>query len=161
MRSRWINGVTGSIIAFAIGALFLAGGIYGFAEHSASKVSQTVDWPDWLCIAVICIGVIFLGLLVVDTVRRTRARRSRELAVRPPPAPSATQSEPPTMRVRRAHGRARIHLDSVLRRVRRIGSCMAIPSVGGQPRTIARWSMAYFKLAASGSGKGPRRNRGD
>jgi divalent metal cation (Fe/Co/Zn/Cd) transporter len=79
MRFRWINGATGSIIAFAIGALFLAAGIYGFAEHSAPKVSQIVDWPDWLCIGVICIGVIFLGLLVMETVRHSRARRSREL----------------------------------------------------------------------------------
>jgi hypothetical protein len=78
MRFRWIDGVTGSIMAFAIGALFLAGGIYGFAEHSAPKVSQTIDWPDRLCIGVICIGVIFLGLLVMETVRHTRARRSRE-----------------------------------------------------------------------------------
>jgi formate-dependent nitrite reductase membrane component NrfD len=78
MRLRWINGVTGSIIAFAIGALFLAGGIYGFAEHSAPKVSQTIDWSDWLCIGVICIGVILLGSLVMETVRRTRAMRSRE-----------------------------------------------------------------------------------
>ncbi len=74
MRLRWINGVTGSIIAFAIGALLLAGGIYGFAEHSAPNVSQTIDWPDWLCIGVICIGVSLLGLLVMETVRRTRAR---------------------------------------------------------------------------------------
>ena len=78
MRFGWINGVTSSIIAFAIGALFLAGGIYGFAEHSAPKVSQTIDWPDWLCIGMICIGVIFPGLLVMETVRRTTARRSGE-----------------------------------------------------------------------------------
>lgn len=77
-RFRWINGMTGSIIAFAIGAVFLAGGIYGFAEHSASSVSQTVDWPDWLCTAWLIIGVVFLGLLVMKTMRRMRARRSRQ-----------------------------------------------------------------------------------
>lgn len=70
--------MTGSIIAFAIGAVFLAGGIYGFAEHSAPSVSQTVDWPDWLCTAWLIIGVVFLGLLVMKTMRRMRARRSRQ-----------------------------------------------------------------------------------
>lgn len=62
---RWMNGMSGSIIGFAIGALFLAGGIYGFAEHSTPRVSQAVDWPDWLCTAGLIIGVIILGFFVM------------------------------------------------------------------------------------------------
>ena len=74
---RWINGMTGSIVAFAIGAVFLAGGSYGFAQHSTARPFQTVDWPDGLCIACLIIGLIFLSSLVTQTMRRTRARRSR------------------------------------------------------------------------------------
>jgi TRAP-type C4-dicarboxylate transport system permease small subunit len=72
-RFRWINSMTGSIITFAIGAVFLAAGIHGFAEHSTPRPFQTVDWPDWLCTACLIIGVIFLSLLVMKTMRRTSA----------------------------------------------------------------------------------------
>jgi hypothetical protein len=76
-RLRRINGVTASIVAFAIAAVFLAGGSYGFAQHSTARPFQTVDWPDGLCIACLIIGLIFLSSLVTQTMRRTRARRSR------------------------------------------------------------------------------------
>jgi TRAP-type C4-dicarboxylate transport system permease small subunit len=76
-RLRWINGMTGSIVAFAIGAVFLAGGSYGFAQHSTARPFQTVDWPEGLCIACLIIGLIFLSLLAMQTMRRTMARRSR------------------------------------------------------------------------------------
>ncbi len=71
-----MNAMTGSIVACAIGAVLLAGGIYGFAEHSAPRVSQTVDWPDWLCTAWLFAGGIFLGVFVMGTVKHPRARRS-------------------------------------------------------------------------------------
>ena len=72
---RWVNGVPGAIMAFAIGSVFLAGGSYGFAQHSTATPLQTVDWPDGLCIACLIIGLIFLGLLVLQTMRRMRATR--------------------------------------------------------------------------------------
>jgi len=66
-------GTTGSIVAISVGALLLAAGIYGFAEHSASQVSRTIAWPDWLCT-----GSIGLGLLViaVTPAKRTRGRHA-------------------------------------------------------------------------------------
>jgi TRAP-type C4-dicarboxylate transport system permease small subunit len=76
-RLRWINGVTASVVAFAIGAVLLAGGSYGFAQHSTPRPFQAVNWPDGLCIACLIIGLIFLGLLVMQTMMRTSARRCR------------------------------------------------------------------------------------
>jgi TRAP-type C4-dicarboxylate transport system permease small subunit len=72
-RLRWINGVTGPIISFAIGAVCLAVGTYGFAQHSTPRPFQTLDLPNGLCIASLIVGVISLSLLVMNTMWRARA----------------------------------------------------------------------------------------
>jgi TRAP-type C4-dicarboxylate transport system permease small subunit len=76
-RLRWINGMTGSILAFAIGAVFTAAGSYGLAQHSTARPFQTLAWPDGLCIACLIVGLILLSLLIMQTMRYAGASRSR------------------------------------------------------------------------------------
>ena len=76
-RLRWINGMTGSILAFAIGAVFIAAGSYGLAQHSTARPFQTLAWPDGLCIACLIVGLILLSLLIMQTMRYAGASRSR------------------------------------------------------------------------------------